>query len=96
MRRIPSIRAQLCLLIVLLGIAQGTHAQNLSFEQKLPGWLKENNVLAAGVGIIENGKLKYAKVFGELRKGGPTSLAWKGFLFESAKHWATDKHGLDG
>jgi len=45
---------------------------DLAFEQKLPDWLKQNNVPAAGVGIIENGKLKYAKVFGELRKAGPT------------------------
>src|SRR4051812_38697572 len=79
MRRIQTTLTQLCLLIVLLGIAQGTYAQttkpapiNLTFEQKLPGWLKENNIPAAAVGIIENGKLKYAKVFGELRKGGPT------------------------
>jgi CubicO group peptidase (beta-lactamase class C family) len=79
MRRIQTTLTQLCLLIVLLGIAQGTYAQttkpapiNLTFEQKLPDWLKENNIPAAAVGIIENGKLKYAKVFGELRKGGPT------------------------
>ena len=75
--------------MVLLGIAQGTHAQttkpvDLSFEQKLPGWLNETNVPAAGVGIIENGKLKYAKVFGELRKGGPASLAPANTIFQVA------------
>ena len=43
----------------------------MSFEQKVPGWLKETNVPAAGIGIIENGKLKYIKVFGELKKGTP-------------------------
>ena len=65
MRRTPT-RAQLCLLlIVLLGIAQGAYAQttnpvDLSFEQKLPDWLKQNNVPAAGVGIIENGKLSWS------------------------------------
>ena len=62
-----------------MGSVEGTHAQtikpvpvNLAFEKQLPEWLKETNVPAAGVAIIENGKLKYTKVFGELRKGGPT------------------------
>ena len=50
--------------------AQTTKPVNLSFEQKLPGWMKETNVPAVGVGIIENNKLKYVKVFGELRKDG--------------------------
>jgi len=70
----------LCLLLLpLLGSVQQTYAQtfkaapvDLAFEKKLPGWLQETNVPATGIGIIENGKLKYAKVFGELRKGGPT------------------------
>ena len=70
----------LCLLlIVLLGSVEGTYAQtikpapvSLAFEKKLPEWLKETNVPAAGIGIIENGKLTYTRVFGELRKGGPT------------------------
>jgi CubicO group peptidase (beta-lactamase class C family) len=71
----------LCLLlIVLLGSVEGAYAQtikpapvNFAFEKKLPEWLKETNVPAAGIGIIENGKLTYTKVFGELRKGGPTN-----------------------
>ncbi len=92
MRRIQTIQTQLCLLLIVpLGIAQGAHAQttkpapvDLSFEQKLPGWLNESNVPAAGIGIIENGKLKYAKVFGELRKGGPTSLAPANTIFQVA------------
>ena len=79
------------LLIIFFGITQSTYAQttkpapiDLSFEQKLPDWLKENNVPAAGVGIIENGKLKYAKVFGELRRGGPTSTAPANTIFQVA------------
>ena len=44
---------------------------NLAFEKQLPDWLKETNVPAAGVAIIENGKLKYAKIFGELKRGVP-------------------------
>jgi len=71
----------LCLLlVVLLGSVGGAYAQtikpapvNFAFEKKLPEWLKETNVPAAGIGIIENGKLTYTKVFGELRKGGLTN-----------------------
>ncbi len=40
-------------------------------EEKVPIWLSENNVPAVGIGIIENGKIEYAKVFGELQKGVP-------------------------
>lgn len=32
-------------------------------------WIKEKKVLALGLGIIENGKLKQIKVFGEIAKG---------------------------
>jgi CubicO group peptidase (beta-lactamase class C family) len=79
MHSVPTKKIPLCLLlIVLLGNVEGTCAQSvkpapvdLAFEKKLPDWLKETNVPAAGVGIIENGKLKYTRVFGELRKSGP-------------------------
>lgn len=82
----------LCLLIVvLLASVDGTYAQSikpapidLAFEKKLPDWLKETNVPAAGIGIIENGKLKYTKVFGELRKSGPTSPAPPNSIFQVA------------
>lgn len=46
-------------------------AVNLAFEKQIPTWLSETNVPAVGVGIIEDGKLKYAKIFGELKKGVP-------------------------
>ena len=66
-------RATITLLIALFAIVTATHAQtvNMSFGQKLPGWMKESNVPAVGIGIIENGKLRYTKVFGELKKGTP-------------------------
>ena len=44
---------------------------NLNFEKKLPEWMAEYHVPAVGVGIIEEGKIKYVKVFGELKKGIP-------------------------
>jgi len=80
MHSISTKKAPLCLLLLLLlGSVEGTYAQtikpapvDLAFVKKLPDWLKETNVPAVGIGIIENGKLTYTKVFGELRKGGPT------------------------
>ena len=89
----PKKKSSLCLLlIVLLGSVEGTHAKtskpapvSLAFEKKLPEWLKETNVPAAGIGIIENGKLIYTKVFGELRNGGPThSPAPQNSIFQVA------------
>ncbi|HEY9167842.1 MAG TPA: serine hydrolase domain-containing protein [Candidatus Kryptonia bacterium] len=62
-------------LLVFL-VASAVQAQidgkvNLGFTDKVNGWLAENSVPAAGIGVIENGKIKYVKVFGELRKGVP-------------------------
>ena len=72
----------LLMLTVLTGVVQTAYAQttspakiNLGFEKELPAWLKEANVPAAGVAIIENGKLEYAKIFGELKKGTPSPQA---------------------
>ncbi len=48
---------------------------NKDIERRLndnvPVWLSENNVPAVGIGIIDNGKIEYVKVFGELEKGNP-------------------------
>lgn len=60
--------------ILFIGIAlqaQINTEVNLSFEDKVQSWLTENNVPAVGIGIIEEGKIKYVKVFGELKKGLP-------------------------
>ena len=43
-----------------LVFGQNTH----DFEEKIDLWRKEYNVPQVGVGIIENGKIKYTKVFG--------------------------------
>ncbi len=42
---------------------------NFNFADSIPHWLAENKVPCAAIGIIENGKLKYVKAFGELRQG---------------------------
>ena len=74
-KNIRSIMKSLILLpIIFIGTlvqAQTYSKVNLSFEDKIQSWLTENNVPAAGIGIIENGKIKYVKVFGELEKGVP-------------------------
>ncbi|HET8782018.1 MAG TPA: serine hydrolase domain-containing protein [Pyrinomonadaceae bacterium] len=78
MRRILTNTPRWCVvLLASFSIFNATKAQtpapiSFEFEKKIPDWLKETNVPAAGVGIIENGKLKYTKVFGELKKGDPT------------------------
>ena len=58
--------------IIVIGTslqAQTNSKSNLKFEDKVQSWLTENNVPAVGIGIIEDGKIKYAKVLGELKKG---------------------------
>lgn len=40
-------------------------------DQSMESWLKENNIPALGLGIINDGKLQAAKVFGEVTKGVP-------------------------
>lgn len=85
-------RVSLCLILIfLVRTVEETHTQtikpapiNLAFEKQLPGWLKETNVPAAGIAIIEDGKLKYTKVFGELRNGGPTRPAPLNSIFQVA------------
>ena len=61
---------------ILLLFASAVFAQNSlkpEFENELPQWQKEHKIPAVGVGIIEDGKVVYAKVFGEQRKGIPAT-----------------------
>ena len=51
--------------------AQIDTKSDLNFNNKVQNWLSENNVPAAGIGIIEDGKVKYANVIGELKKDIP-------------------------
>lgn len=46
-----------------------TNAPVFDNDIEIEKWLKENKVPALGIGIIESGKLKQVKVFGELTKG---------------------------
>ena len=42
---------------------------NPDFEEKIHGWMEENNVPAVGIGIIKNGEVVYRNVFGEIKDG---------------------------
>lgn len=57
-------------LIIVIGTAlqaQTNSKVNYNFEEKVQGWLNENNVPVVGIGIIEDGKIKYTKIFGKLK-----------------------------
>ena len=61
-------------LLIIIGVslqAKNNTKANLSFEDKVQSWLTKNKVPAVGIGIIEDGKIKYVKVIGELKKGVP-------------------------
>ena len=62
-------------LLTLLLLATGAFAQGDTVENALlrdvPVWMAQNHVPCAGVGIIEDGKIKWIKIFGELQKGHP-------------------------
>lgn len=67
----------LLFLIIHFGIqikAQDKAIIELCTQEKIRIWLKEYNVPAAGIGIIENGVLKDIKVFGELQKNSPAPV----------------------
>lgn len=59
--------------LFILLIFPAAYAQDVSsiFENssQIEKWLKEKKVPALGLGIIENGKLKQIKVYGEIAKG---------------------------
>jgi len=66
-------------LIPILFIGLSLQAQvntkvNLDFENKVEAWLEEFSVPAVSVGIIEEGKIKYVKAFGEIQKGVPAEV----------------------
>lgn len=51
--------------------AQDNSKIDLAFMRKVTDWQEELHVPAVGIGIIENGKIRVVKVFGELQKGDP-------------------------
>ncbi|UTN04793.1 class A beta-lactamase-related serine hydrolase [Flavobacterium bizetiae] len=56
----------------------GTKSSIFDNDSEIEKWLKQNNIPALGLGIINNGKLQQIKVFGELKKGvtAPYNTIW--------------------
>jgi len=63
------------IIVVLLGCVNIVSAQNDTLQNSLlrdvPKWMAQYHVPCVGVGLIENGKIKWVKNFGELQKGRP-------------------------
>ncbi|MBS1530221.1 MAG: beta-lactamase family protein [Bacteroidetes bacterium] len=63
------------LIIIFLIISNAVVAQKDSVIRSLvrdvPVWMAQNHVPCAGVGLIENGRLKWLKTFGNLQQGYP-------------------------
>lgn len=59
-----------CMLFIILSSqTQISYKDNPEYQKKITDWMAEYHVPAVGIGIIENGKISYLNVFGELEKG---------------------------
>lgn len=59
-------------LLILTGSVFGqTDTIQANLFQNIPAWMAEYNVPCVGVGVIENGKIKWIKNFGDLQAGHP-------------------------
>ena len=68
-RRLRIVVLLLCeLLLSTSSFGQHKSIKNIN-PDTIQKWLNENKVPAIGIGLIENGKITYIEVFGELRKG---------------------------
>jgi CubicO group peptidase (beta-lactamase class C family) len=71
--------AGLCIFLLFMtlpsAVSAPLHAQKtgmkLPASETIHDWLNRNKVPVVGIGLIEDGKIKEAKVFGELRAGVP-------------------------
>lgn len=68
-------KTKLTFITILLVICNAVHAQQdtiiKSLVRDVPAWMAEYHVPCVGVGIIENGKIKWVKNFGYLQAGHP-------------------------
>src|SRR4051812_39909525 len=58
-----------CLVVVSAPLHAQKKGMTLPAKDTITNWLNNNKVPAVGIGLIENGKIKQARVFGELREG---------------------------
>ena len=68
-------KTKLTLIIIVLAISNTVFAQQDTIVKSLlrdvPVWMAQNNVPCTGVGLIENGHIKWIKNFGNLKEGHP-------------------------
>lgn len=68
-------KTKLTLIIVLLVICNAVYPQQdtviKSLVSDIPVWMAQNHVPCTGIGLVENGKIKWVKNFGELQAGHP-------------------------
>ena len=68
-------KTKLTLIIILSVICNTVYAQRdtviKSLAHDVPVWMAQNHVPCTGVGLVENGKIKWVKNFGELQAGRP-------------------------
>jgi CubicO group peptidase (beta-lactamase class C family) len=68
-------KARLVLIIILVLMYNRNQAagQTDTLLHAIPEWMAEYHVPCVGVGLIEDGKIKWVKVFGNLQQGHPAS-----------------------
>lgn len=68
-------KTKLTFIILFLAISNAVFAQQDTVIQSLlrdiPVWMAQNHVPCTGVGLIENGRIKWLKTFGNVQEGHP-------------------------
>jgi CubicO group peptidase (beta-lactamase class C family) len=70
-KRLFNISLYLLIINILNINAQQVKSSFIDFQKKVQNWLTVNKVPAAGIGIIDDGKLRQILVFGDLINGDP-------------------------
>ena len=69
---IPNILIWICFVSLFhcsIQLTAQSSKMRLEVLNEVSTWLKKYDVPSAGIGVIENGKIKVVRVFGELKKG---------------------------
>ena len=73
--KVKTILTIVLLILTNLALAQTntlrTDTLQTALQKEIPVWMSEYHIPCVGVGIIENGKIKWVKNFGELKAGHP-------------------------
>ncbi|SFD07656.1 CubicO group peptidase, beta-lactamase class C family [Chitinophaga sp. CF118] len=68
-------KAKLILIVILALMSNRSQADTIqtSLLHTVPEWMAEYHVPCVGIGLIEDGRIKWVKVFGNLQQGHPAS-----------------------